>query len=406
MLLKSYICAMNRLTTLFLCTLALCISSRALSQGRLVAVTFEKVVPAAEQFQYVFRDYPNDIDPDAFSSAIKLIGKTSQDVRFVCLNYRTYDPNGNEVIASGLLALPEGRIKGVINVTPFCREKDWAGTVHKWTLECIPSMRGMAMLVPDTIGYGASADEVVALLMTYNAALVSVHFRQAVEEYLQTLEKPRKLPANTSFFGFSLGAAGALTTAKYYHAHPELNVKPKMLYIGDGAYDPVVSIESTIVAGECDYMLYPAIYQSLNQWKGLNLDKTKLFQGPILDNFDFVSGCDTDMTELAKVYGADLHGYLHPDWFKPGRNAEINRLMDFIKTMKVGVDRNSLPKNMKIYLRHSEEDRYVPIQCTDSLWEELRKAGYTNVKYIRKKTGSHYDMGGQSVIDVLLMKFF
>ena len=397
---------MKRLSTLLLCLLVLCISLQASAQNRLVAVTYQKLMTVPDQFDALFKDYGKDLLPKdsvTVTKIAKAIKKISPDVLFVCLNYRTEDPSGKEVIASGLLALPEGRIKGVINVAPFCREKAWAPTAHKWTLESMPSVRGYAVLVPDTIGYGETADEVVPLLLSDNIALVSVHFRQAVEEFMQTLDKPRKLPAKTIFFGYSLGAAGALATAAYYHSHPELGIKAKTVYLGSGAYDPVLSIQSTVAAGESDYMLYPAIVRSLNQWKGLNLDKNQLFHGPILDDFDFVSSCDTDMTELAKVYGSDLHGYLHPDWFTQQKNPEINRLMDFLETLKVTVDRNTLRHGTKIYLRHSEEDRYVPIECTDSLKKELRRNGYSNVTYFRSKHGDHYNQGGLSVLDIFLM---
>lgn len=385
--------------------LSLSLGALTHAQNRLVAVTYDQMMTPTDQFNAVFEDYPNDIDQDQYRPILMKVAKVCRDVEFICLDYKTVDPDGKEVVASGLLCLPKGRIKGVINVTPFCREKKWAGTVRKWTLECIPSMRGYALLVPDTIGYGTTADEIVALLMCENAALVSVHFRQAVEEYLASLEKPRKLPTKTLFFGYSLGAAGALATAKYYHAHPELNIKQHILYLGSGAYEPLVAIESSINAGESDYMLYPAISKSLNRWKHMNLDYNQLFHGPVLDDFDFVSGCNTDMTELTKVYGKDLHGYLHPDFFTEEKNPEINRVIDTLKTLKVSVDRKSLPRNMKIYLRHSEEDRYVPIECTDSLRKELRKAGYSNVKYMRDAHGNHYDEGGRSVIDVFLLDF-
>ena len=378
------------------------------AQNRLVSVTYEKVLTIHDQFEAMFKDFGDGFDQKDTASAWKFakkIQRIGQEVCFVCLNYRTEDPDGKEVIASGLLALPQKRIKGVINITPFCREKSWSPSINKWTPECMLSMIGYAVLVPDTIGYGATADEVVALLLNDNTALVSVHFRQAVEEYLATLEKPRKLPSNTTFFGYSLGAAGALATAAWYHAHPELKVKPYKVYLGSGAYDPALTIESSIEYGESDYLLYPAIARSLNRWKGMHLDSTLLFKGAVLQDFDYIASCVPNMTELANVYGKDLHTYLHPDWFTEHRNPEIIRLMDFIKTLKITVTRDMLPRGTKIYLRHSAEDRYVPVVCSDILRKDLRRNGYTNVKYIRPKTGDHVGQGAAAVYDLFLLSF-
>ena len=390
----------SRLFTLVL-LLSLCFQAHA--QQRLVSVTYDRLMTPFEQFNTAFETYPGVLDPADYRFFINLIGKTSRDVHFVCLNYRTEDPSGKEVIASGLLAVPDGHLRGVISVSPMCREKPIAGTVHKWALECFPSMRGYAVLMPDTIGYGATQDEVVALLMFENVALTSVHFRQAAQEYLDSLEKPRKLPARTIFFGYSLGAAGALATTCYYHAHPELKVKLQTLYLGGGVYNPALTIEAALPEGVNDYMLYPAIARSLNRWKGLNLDYSQLLQGKVLEDFDHVSNCESDMRELAKEYGRDLHVYMHPDWFTPERNPEILRLTENLEKLKVTVDRHSLPKGLKMYLRHAAEDHYVPVESTDSFRKELRNAGYRNVTYFRDHHGDHLSQGGRAIMELILL---
>ena len=388
---------------LFMLVLLLSLCFQAHAQQRLVSVTYDRVMTPFEQFDTAFETYPGVLDPADYRFFINMIGNMSRNVHFVCLNYRTEDPDGKEVIASGLLALPEGRLRGVINVSPMCREKPIAGTVHKWALECFPSMRGYAVLMPDTIGYGATQDEVVALLMFENVALTSVHFRQAAQEYLDSLEKPRKLPAKTIVYGYSLGAAGALATACYYHAHPELKVQLQTLYLGGGVYDPALTVEAALVDGVNDYMLYPAIARSLNRWKGLNLDYSQLLQGKVLEDFESVSSCESDMRELVKEYGRDLHVYMHPDWFTPERNPDILRLMEGLRNQKVTVDRYSLPKGLKIYLRHAEEDHFVPVTSTDSFRKELQNAGYSNVTYFRNKHSDHLIEGGRAIMDLILL---
>ena len=388
---------------LFMLVLLLSLCFQAHAQQRLVSVTYDRVMTPFEQFNTAFETYPGVLDQADYAFFIKFMGSIGRNVHFVCLNYRTEDPDGKEVIASGLLALPEGRLRGVISVSPMCREKPIACTVHQWALECFPSMRGYAVLMPDTIGYGATQDEVVALLMFENVALTSVHFRQAAQEYLDSLEKPRKLPARTIVYGYSMGAAGALATACHYHAHPELKVKPHALYLGGGVYDPALTIEAAIAAGVNEYLLYPAIARSLNRWRGLNLDYSQLLQGKVLEDFERLSSCESDMTELAKEYGRDLHVYMHPDWFTPERNPEIRRLTEHLKKLKVTVDRHSLPKGLKIYLRHAAEDHYVPVVSTDSFRKELREAGYTNVTYFRDKHGDHLYQGGRAIMELILL---
>ena len=385
------------------CLLALLLCSLALAQERLVGVTFNHVLTPSDQFDKCFEDYPDAVNPADYATFTKVVGKLSRDVHFVCLNYRTEDPAGKETVASGLLALPEGRLKGVVSVSPMCREKKMAATVHKWAIECIASMLGYVVLIPDTMGFGVTQDQDAALLMSDNAALMAVHFRQAVQEYLASLEKPRKLPAKTIVFGYSLGTAGALATACLYHAHPEMKVKLKALYLADGPYNPAVAIEETLATGISDYMLYPVIARGMNRWMGLNLDYSQLFQGKVLEDFDYVSGCETDMTDLATIYGQDLHVYMHPDWFTAGRNPEIVRCMEGLRSLKFSVDRQSLPRGLLVYLRHSVEDRYVPVASTDTLREEFRRGGYYNVTYFRDKHGNHFQEGSRALRDILLL---
>ena len=376
------------------------------AQKRLVAATSENRLPPSAQFDSLLAEFGAGFDADSYAPVFKMAGKMGRDVRFVSLLYRTQDPSGKEVIASGLMAYPEtGRVRGTIEVSPICKEKYLAGSVRRFTVECLPSMCGYAVLVPDTIGYGATEGEDTALLMSENVALVSAHFREAVQEYLATWDKPRTLPRKTIVFGYSLGAAGALETACYYHTHPEMGVKLRTLYLASGAYDPSVAIGSAVEKGESGYLVYPSIARSLNRWMGLEMDYKNLFQGRVLEDFDFISGGQANLTELTGVYGKDLRTYLHPDFFTPAQNADIRKLMEGLGSLKVPAGGFSLPKGLKIYLRHSAQDEYVPVACADELRAELRQAGFRNVTYFRDKKGTHYDEAALAFLNLFMLVF-
>lgn len=376
----------------------------AVAQSHFVATTYEQVLPPKAQFDSLITEFGAGFDADSYATAFKLAGKLGKDVRFVSLLYKTQDPSGQEVIASGLLAYPEkGRVKGTIEVSPICKEKYLAGSLRKFTIECLPSLCGYAVLVPDTIGYGATEGEDTALLMSENVAQVAADFRLAVQEYLATWDKPRTLPAETIVFGYSLGAAGALSTACHYHAHPELGVKLRTLYLASGAYDPSVAIGSALAKEESGYMVYPVIARSLNRWMGLDLDIRNLFQGRVLADYDYLSSGQTNLTEAVAVYGRDLHGYLHPDFFTPEQNGDIHRLMDGLVRLRVPAEGYSLPRGLKIYLRHSVEDDYVPVACTDLLRDQLRQDGYRNITYYRDAHGTHYDEAAQAFFNLFML---
>ena len=67
------------------------------AQNRLVSVTYEKVLTIHDQFEAMFKDFGDGFDQKDTASAWKFakkIQRIGQEVCFVCLNYRTEDPDG------------------------------------------------------------------------------------------------------------------------------------------------------------------------------------------------------------------------------------------------------------------------------------------------------------------------
>ena len=393
---------------LFLLTILLVMGVNCLAQKHFVSVIDERTIPARAQFDSLIVEFGAGFDADKYATAFNIAGRIGKDVHFVSLKYRTVDPKGQEIIASGMVAYPErGCFLGTIEVSPICKEKYMCGTERLFTIECLPSIRGHVVIVPDTIGYGITKDEAIPLLQSENIAQVAVDMRLAVKEYFEAVGEKRKLPRKTILFGYSLGAAGALATACYYHAHKELGVKMRCLCLSSGAYDPAVAIQSSIDKGFNEYLVYPSITLGMNRWMDMGLDYGKIFQGAVLRDFDKITEGNENLGNYARnVYGTDPSAYLHPDFYKPGRNDDINRLMDGLQSLKVPAAGAALPKDLRIYLRHSEEDTYVPIACTDLFYNQMREAGYRNISYHRDKHGTHYDEAAKAFVDLFMLIVF
>lgn len=377
------------------------------AQERFVGVTAEQELTPSDQFDAVIAEFRNGIDYKKYLPLIRIIRRKARNVRFISILYKTQDPSGKEVVASGILAYPKtGKIRGTIEVSPVSKELYRAGSVQCFAMEALPSMCGYVVLVPDTIGYGSTQDEVIPILMSENVARVAVDFRQAVQEYMASWDTPVELPAKTICYGYSLGAAGTLCTACYYCAHPELGVNVHSLFLGGGAYDPWLTLNSAIKDGECGYLIYPMIARGLKRWFLPDLNINNLFQGRVLEDFDFIADGKSNFTDLAGEYGIDLHTYLHPDFYSPEKNADINKLMECLKGLKVSVPKGALPQDLKIFLRHSAEDNYVQVESSDRLYQELRQNGYTNIHYRRKKRGSHYEDAARALIELFTVVFW
>lgn len=68
-----------------------------------------------------------------------------------------------------------------------------------------------------------------------------------------------------------------------------------------------------------------------------------------------------------------------------------------------GFEGDRLPRKLRIYLRHSQEDTYVPVECTDQFYKEMRRAGYHNILYHRDLHGTHYDEAAKTFVDLFML---
>ena len=379
-------------------------AAKGVTPQTLVSVIREQHRSVDNMIHEMFREYSDNLDTNSLKRHVGLVRRMGRDCRFVAVRYRTVGPDGHPAEASGLIAYPEqGRFKGVVEVCPVCKEKPAAGTRTMYATEAAaPATMGYVALIPDTYGYGVTEDLPVCYLMSDLVARQSADLRKAAVEYFSLIG--RELPKRSVVFGYSLGAPGALSLAGLYIKHPEYGVRPRALFIGSGAYDPGLALETSLRTGEMGYMVYPGIVQSLNAYCDGRLDSTQLFRPELLSHWKEVTCGETNPFLLASRFGSDLHDYLHPDFFREGYNPVIRRLFTSLSSLSVDVKDLRLPGSMLVRMRHSEEDNFVSIACSDQLYRELR-GSFPSLQYTRDRRGTHYDEAGRIFLDMLLYLF-
>lgn len=374
------------------------------AQKFFVQASASQTLGARAQIDSLLAEFGENFDSQKYTLPISFAVSVGKTVQMTAITYRTQDPLGNEILASGLVAYPvKGALRGTVEVAPYSKEKGLCGSKRLYTLETLPSILGYVVLVPDTIGYGISEDEVIPLLLSRNTAQVSADMRQAVREYFRSVGEKRALPSETSLFGYSLGASGTLALACHYTAHPELGVKLEQIYMGGGAYDPGLSLRGTLQRGENGFLLFPAIAQSLNRWRGLGLNPAQLFTGEVLRDFDYIASCRENPADMAQRYGTDVHTYLHPDCFREGHNEDLLRLMKELDNLVVPGPGEDFPHTVPVYIRHSAQDTFVPVECSDRLVRKLKEVGHHSVLYRRDRSGTHYETAARSFLDLFLL---
>ena len=367
----------------------------------LVSVLQEKDRTTDDMIQQTFQEYGSNLDTNSLKKHVGLVRRLGRDCRFVAVRYRTVGPDGLPVDASGLIAYPvTGRFKGVVEVSPVCKEKSAAGTRRMYATEvAAPATMGYVALIPDTYGYGITEDRPICFLMSDMVARQSLDLRQAAEEYFSGIG--REMPERDILFGYSLGASGALSLARLYVTHPEYGVRPSALFLGSGPYDPALTLSASIEKGRMDYMIYPGIVRSLNAYCGGGFDSAQLFRPELLSHWEEVTGGEENPVSLANRFGTDLHGYLHPDFFREGYNPEIRRLFASLSDLSVAVKDLRLPGRLLVRMRHSREDNIVSVVCSDRLYKALR-GSYPSLQYRRDRRGTHFDEAGRIFLDMLL----
>ena len=393
---------MLRIKTLLLTALVL-LCLQVSGQGRLVSVQREQILSLKQQIDSVVQEFGLDVQKKDLAFAFRLLKVIKRDVHCVALTYRTVDPKGREITASGLISYPErGVWRGTVEMSPYNREKPLCGSSRLYTTEVLASVLGYVTLIPDNIGYGATDSLAIAYQMSGNSALVSAHLREAATEYFREY-LGRQLPRNTYLFGYSLGAPNALALAYHYANNPQSDVRMKAVCLGSGAYDPALAFELILARGEVTYLFYPGLVRSLNTWMDTRLDPSKLFCGRVLEDYEIISEGMTSPLDLSREYGTNIHSYLNPDFFNGHENPDILRLKEALKSLSIPPESiHPLPASVQVVLRHSAEDGIVPVACTDVLYQHM-KAPWHSVTYYRNKKGTHYETAVRSFIDLALL---
>ena len=312
--------------------------------------------------------------------------------RITAISYPTVDPNGKEVIASGLVFHPlNKKSKGFIDFMPSAHiDNDGGGTDEMYAVEALLILFGYTIIMPDMIGSGISKDLVIPFLMVENSGRVAWDMRRAAAQYLWD-EFRYSMPTETMIMGYSLGGNLALAAQKYYETNHANAVKVTEVHAGGGVYDLSAAFSAFARKGTT---LYPAIPKAIlafdHYYEDLNLDFSQVFCGDLLASYDDWFSGRYKAAQLMHWLSTDLHAYMHPDFFVPfdQQNAEFKKLQDLLKE-------NSVSEGWKpkapIYLTHSNADGLAPLENAEAAVRTLRRAG-ANVAF-STYPGDHENAG-------------
>ncbi|NLA15022.1 MAG: esterase family protein [Bacteroidales bacterium] len=342
--------------------------------------------------------------------------KLSKIIYGVAISYNTLDPFGNPVVATGVFFYPKDlKVKGVLEIPPIANmhKADVASLYIKdrqLALESMPCMMGYITLNPDFIGVRYTESWPRPYLLAENAGLAAYHFRKAVAEYLLQEERFR-LPNRSTLVGYSLGGSTSLAIAAYYERN-NTGITVDQIYTGGGVYDGLEAFQAYRRTERSEYQAIPQVIMAINHYYDLNLDFTKIFINGMEnsemnpnpeeggDGYAWWFSGQQDMNAIHWRWGSDLRTYMHPDFFSEELKGEFKKLKAPLECNSIALSDWAPSPFTEVYLTHSKEDNFIPVEGADLLYKEYKKKGCSI--FYNRTTGTHGDAALEFILSGLL----
>lgn len=306
-------------------------------------------------------------------------------LRVASLKYRTKDPFGNNITASGTITFPTTinnfQSMGTILALHFTLAAD--KEVPSQALACkeaLLALFGYVIAAPDYIGYGSTRDKVHPYHHQKNTGQVSVDLLFAAQEYMAS--KNNRMSRDVTIVGYSEGGYASMATLKFIQENCPGYVRVREVYSGAGAHDLYGTYQEMVAS---DYSSQPStlplMVLGLNYGDNLNLDLSKLFRASLYDNYRewFLSKNYTTKEITQKMGSTVISDFFTDDLM----NEESPYVKPFINSMKknslVSMENGVLSANWKplvrVYFVHGDKDTIVPFSNSKKAYEYFKSVG-------------------------------
>lgn len=300
--------------------------------------------------------------------------------------YLSEDTKQNPIMLSGKVILPADlKFKRYILVSHYTIAANEEAPSQTFSLEALLVSLGYALIIPDYLGYGITADKIHPYLVMENTA------NNVLDMYFQVLpfmEAAGLAPEHDDIYlmGYSQGGAVTMGVQHMIETRYADQVKIRRVFAGGGPYDVKATYDKFI---ETNYASYPCAVPLMTQGvvigNNLNLDLETILQPRIYENLDeWINSkkyttaqinelIDTHITsELLTPIGMDRTSYEISELYKA---LTLNSILSYSWTPKAPV-----------FIFHSIDDDIVPYEnatLAKSKWQNA------NIQYNFGHYGNH-----------------
>ena len=299
--------------------------------------------------------------------------------------YESVDTDGEPITLSGKVLLPADRkVKRCILVSHYTIASNAEAPSNTFPLEGLLVKLGYAVIVPDYIGYGVTADLVHPYLVMEVTARNVLDMYKAVIPFM---EKVGCKPQYDDIYLMGYSQGGATTMAvQHLIEHHEEDVKIRRVFAGGGPYDVKATYDRFVETNEASYpCAVPIMMQGMVVGNKLDLDMKTMMAPFIYENLDeWVNSKKYTTSQINEMIGS----YVTSDLLTP---TGMDRTSKEVSEMYKAMTNNSIlsyswvPK-APVFIMHSINDETVPY---DNAVRAKNKWQGANIQYSLGYYGSH-----------------
>ena len=300
--------------------------------------------------------------------------------------YPSIDIDGNPITLSGKVILPaKGPIKRYILVSHYTIASNAEAPSNIFSLEGLLVKLGYALIIPDYLGYGVTADHIHPYLV------MDLTARNVLDMYLAVvpfLEAAGYAPEYDDIYlmGYSQGGATTMAVQHLIEHHGDYDIKIRRVFAGGGPYDVKATYDRFV---ETNVTMYPCavpiMMQGMIVGNKLDVDMQRMMLPYLYENLDeWVNSKRYTTSQINAFIGSNTTS----DLLSPiGMNRTSKEVSELYKAMTNNsiLTYSWIPK-APVFIMHSIDDDVVPYENATRAKSKWQGA---NIQYSLGHFGGH-----------------
>ena len=299
--------------------------------------------------------------------------------------YKSVDINNDPILLSGKVILPaKGPIKRYILVSHYTIASNREAPSNIFSLEGLLVKLGYALIIPDYIGYGVTADKVHPYLVMELTARNVLDMYDAVVPFL---EKAGCAPEHDDIYLMGYSQGGATTMAVLHEIeHNEIPIKIRRVFAGGGPYDIKYTYDQFVETNWASYpCAVPIMMQGMVVGNKLDLDMSTMMASNIYENLnEWVNSKLYTSNQINALIGTNVTSNLLTPIGMDRTSKEVSELYKAMTENSI-LTYSWTPK-APVFIFHSMDDDVVPFENAMRAKSKWKNA---NIQYSFGHYGTH-----------------